>query len=154
MEPTAHAGKSLRKGVDFTGITVVYFCHDGKGNFVMAKRSKNSRDEHGRWDIGGGGLEFGDTAEQTLRKEIKEEYCADVIGFEFLGYRDVIREHEGQRTHWLSLDFKVLIDSIQVANGEPHKFDDISLFTTQTLPDAQQIHSQLLHFLKIYKEKL
>lgn len=46
---------NLVKGVDYIGVCVVYFCHDGKGEFVMAKRSSNARDEHGRWDIGGGG---------------------------------------------------------------------------------------------------
>ena len=44
----------MQKGIDFIGITTVFFCHDGKGKFLMAKRSKNARDEHGRWDIGGG----------------------------------------------------------------------------------------------------
>ena len=46
----------MKKGEDYIGVSVVYFCHDGKGNFVMAKRSENCRDEIGNWDIGGGGL--------------------------------------------------------------------------------------------------
>jgi len=61
---------TFKKGIDHTGIVIVYFCHDGKGNFVMAQRSNNARDEQGRRDIGGGGLEFGDTVKQTLKKEI------------------------------------------------------------------------------------
>src|SRR6185295_6821186 len=73
--------KPMKKGIDHIGVTVVYFCHDGKGNVLMAKRSANTRDEQGRWDIGGGGVEFGDTVEDTLRKKIKEEYNCDVIGF-------------------------------------------------------------------------
>jgi len=39
---------SLRKRFDYTGIGVVYFCHDGNGKSLMAKRSENTRDEHGR----------------------------------------------------------------------------------------------------------
>lgn len=69
----------LIKGVDYTGVSVVFFCHDGKGKFLMAKRSVNTRDEHGRYDIGAGGVEFGHTIEETLRKEIKEEYCTDIL---------------------------------------------------------------------------
>jgi len=34
--------------------------------------------------------------------EIKEEYCTDVLGFDFLGYRDVHREHNGKKTHWIA----------------------------------------------------
>jgi len=35
----------LKKGIDFTGVSIVYFCHDGKGNFLMQKRSQQARDE-------------------------------------------------------------------------------------------------------------
>ena len=38
----------------------------------MSKRSVNARDEHGKWDIGAGGIELGQTVEETLEKEIKE----------------------------------------------------------------------------------
>jgi 8-oxo-dGTP diphosphatase len=61
-------------------------------------------------------------------EKCKEEYCADVLEYEFLGYRDVHREHEGNRIHWLALDFKVLVDPAQVKNGEPHKFDAVEWF--------------------------
>ena len=37
----------MKKGIDCTGVCVVYFCHDGEGNFVMGRRSENARDEHG-----------------------------------------------------------------------------------------------------------
>ncbi len=144
--------KTMIKGIDYTGVAIVYFCHDGKGNFVMSKRNNNARDEHGRWDIGGGGLEFGDTVEHTIRKEVKEEYCTDVLSYEYLGFRDVHRVREGKPDHWVALDFKILIDPKKVKNGEPHKFDDVKLFRFETLPDP--VHSQFPTFLKLYKKKL
>ena len=142
----------MKKGVDFTGVTIVFACHDGNGNFLFAKRGVNCRDEHGTWDPGGGGLEFGDTVEGTLRKEIMEEYCTDVLDFEFLGFRDVHREHQGQKTHWIALDYKVLIDPSKVANGEPHKMDEIAWFTLDDLPAPS--HSQWPKFLELYRAKL
>lgn len=142
----------MKKGTDYTGISVVYFCHDGNGNFLMSKRSNNCRDEHGCWDPGGGGLEFDDTVLNTLKKEIAEEYCTDILNYEFLGYRDVHRKHQGQNTHWLALDFKVLIDKDKVKNGEPHKFDDVKWFRLDALPD--KLHSQMPNFIKLYKDKL
>ena len=61
----------MKKGLDYTGVTIVYFCHDGQGRFLLSKRGVNCRDEQGTWDPGGGGLEFGDTVENTLKKEIE-----------------------------------------------------------------------------------
>ena len=142
----------MKKGEDFTGVSIIYFCHDGQGNFLFNKRSKNCRDEIGNWDCGGGGLEFGDKVKDTLEKEIKEEYCADILEYEFLGYRDVHRETSGKKTHWIALDFKVKIDKDKAKNGEPHKFDEIGWFKLDNLPSP--LHSQMANCLNIYKEKL
>ena len=142
----------MKKGEDFVGVTVVFICHDGEGNYVLNKRSVNCRDEHGRWDCGGGGLEHGDTAEATLHKEITEELCTDVLASKFLGFRDVHREHDGKKTHWIALDFKVLVDRQKVRIGEPHKFDEIGWFKIDALPTP--LHSQFPLFLEKYHEDL
>lgn len=142
----------MQKGIDYIGVTVVYFCHDGKGNILLSKRGKNSRDEQGTWDPGGGGVEFGDTVENTLRKEIAEEYCTNVLDYEFLGYRDIQRKHNGKETHWIAIEFKVLVDREKVKNGEPHKFDAVEWFTLKNLPSP--LHSQFPNFLEKYKDKL
>lgn len=142
----------MKKGEDYTGVTIVYLCHDGSGNILLNKRNANCRDEHGTWDPGGGGLEFGDTVLDTLRKEIGEEYCTDVLDYEFLGYRDVHREHKDKRTHWIALDFKVLIDKKKAGNGEPHKFEAVEWFTLDNLPSP--LHSQFPAFLNLYKDKI
>jgi 8-oxo-dGTP diphosphatase len=145
-------GDIVKKGEDCTGITIVYFCYDSRGNFLLSKRTAQCRDEHGRWDPGGGALEFGDTVEDTLRKEIAEEYGTEVLAYEFLGYRDVHREHEGRPTHWIALDFKVLVDHSKVKNGEPHKFERLEWFTLDNLP--QPLHSQFPYFLEKYRDRL
>jgi len=142
----------MKKGEDYTGVSIVYLCHDGNGNYLFNKRSNKCRDEHGTWDQGGGGLEFNDTVENTLKREIGEEYCTDVISYDFLGYRDVHREHNGVKTHWIALDFKVLIDGEKVKNGEPEKFDEIGWFKLSNLP--QPLHSQNPKFLDLYKDRI
>ncbi len=142
----------MEKGIDYIGVTVSYICHDGEGNYLMSKRSKNCRDEHGTWDFGGGGLDRGDTVEKTLLKELKEEYCVEPITYEFLGYYDLFRQHDGKKTHWLALNFLVQVDPTQVRNGEPHKFDDLQWFKIDALP--QPLHSAMPLFVEKYKEKL
>ena len=144
--------KIRKKGFEYPGITITFFCHDGEGNYLLSKRSKNCRDEHGNWDPGGGGLEFGYTVVETLKKEIKEEYCTKVLDYEFLGYGDIHREHEGRKTHWIALIFKVLIDRKKVKNGEPHKFDELEWFKLDNLPTP--LHSQFSKFVEQFKDKL
>lgn len=75
----------MEKGVDYIGQAVVTLCHDGKGRYLFGLRTDKCRDEHFRWDpMGSGGIEFGDTIEETIHKEIKEECNIDVISFERL----------------------------------------------------------------------
>ncbi len=142
----------MEKGVDFIGVGVVFYCHDGNGNVLLNKRNSNCKDEHGSWDIGGGGLEFGEQVTDALKREIEEEYCTDVKEYEFLGFRDVHRAHGGVKTHWIALDFKVLINKDKFGNGEPHKFDEIRWFKKDEL--STPMHSQWPEFLRKYKDKL
>lgn len=144
----------MQKGIDHIGIAVSFFCHDGRGNVLMSKRSVNARDEHGKWDIGAGGIELGQTVEETLQKEIKEEYCTDIVKADFMGYRTVFREHNGAKTHWVFFDFKVQVKPEMVKNGEPHKFDELKWFKFAQMPKPEEMHSQIPHFIKAHKEKL
>ncbi len=61
---------NLKPGVDYIGVTTSFYCNDGKGNFLLHKRSKNTRDENGRWDPGGGQLEFGEKPEKGVLREV------------------------------------------------------------------------------------
>jgi ADP-ribose pyrophosphatase YjhB (NUDIX family) len=68
----------MKKGIDYIGVTVCFYCHDGKGNLLLQKRSHKCRDEQGMWDCGGGSMRFGETFEEAARREIKEEYCCEL----------------------------------------------------------------------------
>lgn len=142
----------MQKGFDYTAISVAYMCHDGKGNFLLNKRSKNCRDEHGTWDFGGGGLDFGDSVENTLMKELLEEYCIESLSLEFLGYMDMFREINGVKTHWICLQFIVEVDRNKVKNGEPHKFDELGWFRLDNLPSPA--HSSQKIIFEKFKDKL
>jgi 8-oxo-dGTP diphosphatase len=141
------------KGVDHIGVCVVFICHDGKGKYLLSKRTQRARDEHGKWDVGGGGVNFGEPVIKALKREIKEEYCSEIIEFEWLGYRDVHRKDEvGRKTHWLALDFKVRIDPKTVKNGEPLKNEEPRWFELSKFPAP--MHSQWKNFYSLYKESL
>lgn len=142
----------MKKGIDYIGVTASYLAHDGNGKYVMTLRGANCRDEQGTWDFGGGGVDMGDSVEETIIKEVKEELDADVLEMEFLGYRDLFREHEGEKTHWVSFQFLVRVDPGQVKNNEPHKFDDVRWVTLDNLPEP--LHSTAIPMLEKFKNKL
>ena len=84
-------------GIDYVGVTTPFYCNDGKGNFLLHKRSKNTRDEHGRWDPGSGKLDFGLEFEENVLKEVFEEYgCKGEIQ-EQLPAHTILREWDGKK---------------------------------------------------------
>lgn len=141
------------KGISFTGVTTVFLCHDGNGKLFLTKRSKNTRDEHGRWDPGGGGLKHGQAVEENMRRELKEEYNVDPIRTDFLGYFDAFRTSPtGLPTHWLAMCFAVQVDPTKIKINEPEMVDDSGWFTVDNLPSP--MHSQLGKFFELHGEAL
>jgi len=141
------------KGTSFVGVGTVFFCHDGKGKFLMSKRSQKCRDEQGRWEVAGGGLKWGVTAEDNLIREVKEEFGAEAKNIDFMGYRDVFRKLEdGTPTHWVMLDFAVEVNPAEVKRNEPDMSDEIGWFTLDSQP--QPLHSQHTTLMNKYKKEI
>lgn len=151
MRKTKIANKKTdqKRGVDHIGISVSFVVHDGKGKILLQKRGPKCRDEQGRWDIGGGAIEFGETIEDTLVREIKEELCTKPLKSEFLTVYDAHRGAGDKCTHWVAIIYAVLVDPAKVRIGEPEKIDEIGWFSSDTLPSP--LHSQ---FYKSYSVAL
>jgi ADP-ribose pyrophosphatase YjhB (NUDIX family) len=142
----------MRKGFDYTGICVTFYCHDGAGNYLFHRRNEKCRDEHGRWDCGGGGLKFGESLLDGVKREIGEEYGVVPIEVEQIGVSDVFREIAGEQTHWIAFRYKVLLERSKVVNNEPEMHEELGWFTLDNLPTP--LHSQILDELELYKDKL
>jgi ADP-ribose pyrophosphatase YjhB (NUDIX family) len=140
----------LRRGIDHIGVSVCAVIYDEGGRILLMKRGKGARDEHGRWDICGGALEFGESIDEAVRREVKEELCAEPTDIEFVGIYDAHRVHtDGSPTHWVALLHAVRVDPAKVKIGEPHKIDQIGWFFSHELPSPR--HSQ---FDKNYQQAL
>lgn len=139
----------MKIGIDFIGITTPFYCNDGKGKFLLHKRSKNCRDEQGTWDPGGGQLEFGQTLEKSVLREIEEEYGCRGIIQEQLPAHSILRTHDGKKTHWIAIPFFILVNKDEVKNNEPEKIDELGWFTLDNLPHP--LHTGFQYTYKHYK---
>lgn len=142
----------MKPGFDYIGVNVAFICHDGDGRILLHQRSKQCRDEHLRWDSGAGSLEFGEELEDALRREIREEYGCEILGFEQLASRNIIRTHNDRQTHWIANVFVVRVDPKDVHVMEPHKNLGNAWHTLDDLP--KPLHSSLQIWVEDYREKL
>jgi ADP-ribose pyrophosphatase YjhB (NUDIX family) len=140
--------RKLKTGIDFIGVTTPFYCNDGKGNFLLHKRSKIARDEHGRWDFGGGQLEFGEELQQGVLREVQEEYGLKGIIQEQLEAHSIIRIQNGIKTHWLAIPFFVKVDVNKAKIMEATKVSEIGIFALDKLP--KPLHSGAKYTMKHY----
>jgi 8-oxo-dGTP diphosphatase len=106
---------------------------------LLARRSSGARDEPGAWYCGAGAIEFGETFEEAVTREVTEEYATAPLAIELRGVRNVLRADPP--SHWVAVVFSVRVDPAAVRIGEPHKFDDLGWFPPSELPSP--LHSQL-----------
>jgi len=136
----AEESVDLKRGIDHIGVGVCMVIHDGMGSVLLMKRGEKARDEQGRWDICGGAIEFSESIDDALKRELMEELCTIPQEVIFLTAYDAHREHQGQPTHWVQLIHTVKVDPQTIKIGEPHKIAEIGWFNKDTLPDPK--HSQ------------
>lgn len=139
----------MKIGFDYVGVTTPFYCHDGEGNLLMHKRTKECRDEHGRWDTGSGKLELDLSLEENVLREVLEEYgCKGEIQ-EQVPAHDIFREHDGVKTHWIAVPFFIKVNHEEVKNGEPHKIEEIQWFSIDQLPEP--LHTGFAYTFNRYK---
>lgn len=134
----------MTRGVDYIGVTVCFVCHDGQGRVLLQKRSQNARDERGRWDNGGGALEFGETFEDAVRREVKEEFGVEAQELIPLSVYNNLRNQDGVATHWVAIPYAVRVNPEEVKIGEPHKVDEIGWFAPDALPQPRHTHLETM----------
>jgi 8-oxo-dGTP pyrophosphatase MutT (NUDIX family) len=126
-------------------VSVVFVCEDGDGRVLLARRGPGARDEPGAWDCGAGALEYGETFEAAVRREVGEEYATTPVAIDLRGVRNVLRDDPP--SHWVALVFRVRVDPATVSIGEPHRFDALGWFRPDDLPSPP--HSQLAATLAV-----
>lgn len=127
----------MQKGVDYIGVTCGCLCLSQDGKILLQKRGRKVRDEQGKWDIGGGSVDFGERPEEAIVREMKEELGIKLKDLKFLGVETMFRtDHHGQRTHWISFEYSGIVTNPQgLKIEEDGKIEEFAWFTKDNLPE-------------------
>lgn len=96
----------LKAGKDFIGVGVGAIIVSDEGKILMMKRAASidkSRSTSGLWSVAGGQIDFGESTEDAVKREVKEELGVDVEITRFIGYTNQILKESG--VHWLVFHF-------------------------------------------------
>lgn len=131
----------MKKGVDYIGVSAGAMVFNAKGELFLSKRSQNCKNERGHWETPGGGVEFGETLEQAVKREMLEEYGAEIEIIEQFPAADHLISIEGQ--HWVATTFLARFKPSHVPKiMEPDRCDEIGWFALGKLPSPLSIITQ------------
>jgi 8-oxo-dGTP diphosphatase len=100
------------------------------GKFIMMQR-KGSHGT-GTWSVPGGHLEYGETWEECVRREIMEEVGVEVTNIKFLAATNDIFNKDVK--HYISIWMTCDWASGEPQNMEPEKITDVEWRSFQDLP--------------------
>lgn len=121
-------------GKDHIGVGVGALIFNDEGHLLLALRGKKAKNEQGKWEIPGGSVEFGETIEEALKREIKEELDIEIEVTEMLQLCNHIIPDEDQ--HWVSPTYICKITEGEPKIMEPEKCDEVGWFS---LEDAEKL---------------
>lgn len=135
----------MKPGKDYIGVGCGAFIINEKGEVLLQQRNKEP--EKGFWSIPGGKLEWMETFEDAVKREVKEECDVEITVEKLLGICDHIVKQENQ--HWVSPSFLCRIKKGKPKIMEPSKHLDMKWFDLNSLPENITITTQ--HAVKSYK---
>lgn len=140
----------MKIGVDYIGVSVGAMIFNDKGELFLSKRSKNTKNEKGCWEIPGGAVDFGETLEHAVKRETMEEFGVEIEVLEQFPAADHLIPSENQ--HWVPTTFLARLKPGQIPKiMEPDKCDEIGWFALDKLPNPLSIITKI--DLKTYKVK-
>lgn len=122
------------RGQDYIGVGVGAVILNDKQEILLSLRGPKARNERGKWEIPGGCVEFGETFEQAIIREVEEELGINIKVKELLGLFDHILSEENQ--HWVSPTFICELISGEPCVQEPEKCEKIGWFS---LTEAEKL---------------
>lgn len=124
MNPFFFKKKGLR-------VRVASLIRNTKGEILLIQQSKGTN-RPAYWLLPGGGVEFGESAEEALKRELKEELGLDSVNMDFIALNESI-DPKGLR-HLIQLIFLVKVrDSIPVLDAREKAITGFGYFSPKEI---------------------
>ncbi len=142
--------EAFRKEMRFLVSNGAVIKEEEKELLLVRRKSEGDEKLHGRWELPGGRIDFGENPEETAVREVNEETGYEVSNPEL--FRDVfsyLLEYEKKRIHVL-----ITVYLCRLEGGEKdlsdQKISDIGWFTDEelkkidTIPPAEDVAKNIL----------
>lgn len=129
----------MRKGKDYIGVGIGGIILNKEGKFLLIQRGKKSKNEVGMWGFPGGALEFGETIEEAIIREVQEELGVKIKPLKKLA--PVNHRIPNEKQHWVAVPYICQLVSGRPKIKEPDKISDMRWLS---LEDARELHLSLV----------
>jgi mutator protein MutT len=132
----------MKLGIDYIGVSVGAIIVNEKGEVLLCKRSQHTKNEKGCWECPGGAVKFGETLEDAIKREMKEELDIEIALLKQFPAANHILPLEKQ--HWIPTAFVAKI----IYSGTPKimeqdKCDAIGWFSLSQFPSPLSLITQI-----------
>ncbi len=141
--------KDVKIGKDCIGVGCGALIFNDKGEVLLMKRSKNSKNQALWWSQPGGSVDFGEKVTAAVKREIMEELGIAVELWAEVSHIDHIIKNEKQ--HWLAVSYLARVKKGMPKIMEPHKCDELQWFSLAALP--KKLTQTTRETIKSYLEK-
>jgi 8-oxo-dGTP diphosphatase len=124
---------AVKIGIDYIGVGAGAIIFNKDGALFLAKRGKEARNEKHKWEFPGGSVEFGETLENALVREVREEFGFVIEVVQLLDVVNHILPVEKQ--HWISPTYLCRYKNGKPRILEPHKCEEIRWFKLDAIPE-------------------
>ena len=114
-----------------------------EGDKILLCRLSDGLSHHGKWTLPGGGLDFGETLQQTLEREVLEETGLVVSTASLLLYNSRLWQFPGREMHILQFLFSVTIEGgelIHERNGSTDRVEWVELGSINEANSVDIVH--------------
>ena len=129
--------------------TVGVFIFNPNGELLLLQSHKWP----GRYVVPGGHVELGETIEQTVLRETKEETGLDIYDMEFICFQEFIYDPAfWKRRHFIFFDYAAKTDSLDVKlNDEAEAYQWVNLQDALNLPIDSYTRISIERYIELHR---